>query len=177
MGMTLQKRGANDARSAPKRGSLRATEPGGTCLIFFSPMLPTPFFFVGFFFFFFDFTYIPEHVTKTKAGRPWPIHESGDFLNYGCSSHACGAVTPLIRSQVPYERRQAGLQLVDVAPGQRGQGHKVHHVILSSQYHPSEWGSKRGMPGSQGLLSSSGFQNPCSFLFSRLPHLKFTKPD
>ena len=95
-----------------------------------------------YFFFFFDFTYIPEHVTKTKAGRPWPIHESGDFLNYGCSSHACGAVTPLIRSQVPYERRQAGLQLVDVAPGQRGQGQKVHHVILSSQYHPSEWGSR-----------------------------------
>ena len=27
-------------------------------------------------FFFFDFTYIPEHVTKTKAGPPWPIHES-----------------------------------------------------------------------------------------------------
>ena len=102
-------------------------------------------------FFFFDFTYIPEHVTKTKAGRLWPIQESGDFLNYGCSSHACGAVTPLIWSQVPYERRQAGLQLVDVALGQCGQGQKVHHVILSSQYHPSEWGSRWGMPGSQGL--------------------------
>ena len=28
-----------------------------------------------FFFFFFDFTYIPEHVSTTKAGRPWPLHE------------------------------------------------------------------------------------------------------
>ena len=120
-----------------------------------------------YFFFFFDFTYIPEHVTKTKAGRPWPIHESGDFLNYGCSSHACGAVTPLIRSQVPYERRQAGLQLVDVAPGQRGQGQKVHHVILSSQYHPSEWGSRRGMPGSQGLRDGLCEAGACSRNWNR----------
>ena len=27
----------------------------------------------------------------------------------------------------------------------------VHQMIPSSQYHPSEWGSRRGTPGSQGL--------------------------
>ena len=30
-------------------------------------------------------------------------------------------------------------------------GEVVHQIILSSQYHPSEWGSRQGTTGSQGL--------------------------
>ena len=31
---------------------------------------------VDFVFFFVDFIYIPGHVSTTKAGRPWPLHEA-----------------------------------------------------------------------------------------------------
>ena len=57
-------------------------------------------------------------------------------------------------SQVPYQRRLAGSILVGGAPGLVGQGPKVvHHVMLSSQYQLSVWGSTFGVPGSHGLFA------------------------
>ena len=59
------------------------------------------------FIFIFYFTYIPEHVPKTEAGRPQPMRV-GVFV---MSMVIARALTPSFRPQVPYERRQAGLFL------------------------------------------------------------------
>ena len=45
--------------------------------------------------FFFDFIYIPEHVSTTKTGRPWPLHNCKGLFVY----RAC-AISPDPRSLI-----------------------------------------------------------------------------
>ena len=64
------------------------------------------------FYFYFGFICIPGHVTTTKTGRPWPYRRGED--NNGGIMYATRCVQV---AQVPYQRRLAGIELVDVASG------------------------------------------------------------